>query len=958
MEPLEDRLAPATLIVNTTADVVNPSDGTLSLRDAISAVDAGNVNGLTLGEQGQVTGTFGSNDIIQFAISGSGVQTILPTSALPTITKAVVIDGYSQPGATPNTLATGDNAVLLIQLNGSSAGKSVCGLIIDAANCTVQGLVVNGFSSNGIVLQGPAATKDLIQGNFIGTNAAGTAALANSGDGVSLFSGAANNTIGGLLPSERNLISGNASGIHMSGTDTPPTVRANLVEGNFIGTDATGTVKIGNGNGIYLFYWAVGNTIGGDVSGARNLISGNGFGIVIKSSGSNLVAGNFIGTDINGTSALANGTGIAMSVGSGANTIGGTNAGAGNLISGNSDDGVSIGNGSGILLAGNLIGTDITGTNKLGNGGNGIYFLGATGDTVGGTVSTGRNIISGNGKAGIYLDALPQSPFGVYTSAILIEGNYVGLDVNGTASLGNGMDGIVLNTAFNNTIGGTSPEAGNIISGNVGRGIVLSGITANPVDAATKNLIEGNFIGTQADGTTSLDNGLQGIYITNGANANTIGGTSAGAGNIIAFNSSAGVLIGSDVYNPVFPPTPDTSGGAGNALIGNSIFSTGGIILNGAGNNLQPAPTLASVAGSNIIQFSLTDTVTGANNYRIEFFANDANDPEGKTLLGFVLLSGNGGIATGQFSTTNDPSVITATATNLVNGNLTDTSQFSGFCKVNHPPVATAQSLNALENAALLVTLTATDLDGDPLTYSIVNGPTNGTLTGTGPNVTYTPAANYLGPDSFTFKANDGALDSNIATVNISVQTTITDNFNGPDAPALGPNWEAPPLPTQMRFTWHRRLAFAGFSQQNYAAVSDGSTFSGAQIKGLLLQNPTLQADVNAGDSQTLAVGVMARVQSDGNAYVAVLTNSGNAEIWLYHGATQTVTVLASAAAGGTSGTLQFVVNVSSLTLTFTGSGPPVVVNATETTLTAPGGVGIFAWGPNGIIDNFSVSGS
>jgi uncharacterized delta-60 repeat protein len=277
---------------------------------------------------------------------------------------------------------------------------------------------------------------------------------------------------------------------------------------------------------------------------------------------------------------------------------------------------------------------------------------------------------------------------------------------------------------------------------------------------------------------------------------------------------------------------------------------------------------------------------------------------------------------------------------------------------VNPVPIASNQSVSVLENVPLGITLAATDADGDPLTYIIVNGPTNGTLTGTGPNVTYAPAAGYTGPDNFTFKANDGSLDSNVATVSISVQTSITDNFNGPNPPSLGPNWEAPPLATQFRFTWHRRLAFGGLSQQNYEAVSDGSTFSGAQIKGLSLQNPTLQADVNAGDSQTLAVGLMARVQSDGNAYVAVLTNSGNAEIWLYQGNTQTFTVLASAAAGATSGTIQFVVNVSSLTLTFTGSGPPVVVNATDTTLTAPGGVGIFAQGPNGIIDNFSVSGS
>ena len=88
---------------------------------------------------------------------------------------------------------------------------------------------------------------------------------------------------------------------------------------------------------------------------------------------------------------------------------------------------------------------------------------------------------------------------------------------------------------------------------------------------------------------------------------------------------------------------------------------------------------------------------------------------------------------------------------------------------VNDPPVANNQSVGTAEDTPLAITLTATDVDGNPLTYGIANPPAHGTLSGTAPNVTYTPAATYNGPDSFTFTANDGALDSNVATVSVTV---------------------------------------------------------------------------------------------------------------------------------------------------------------------------------------------
>ena len=135
LEPLEDRLAPAVFTVNNAGDTGAGAGLAGDLRYCITQDNA----------------TPGANTI-QFDIPGAGVQTINLTSALPAISNPVVVDGYSQPGAAANTLTVGDNAVLLVQLDGSSAGSGANGLTIDAGNCTVQGLVIDHFA-DGFLLQ-------------------------------------------------------------------------------------------------------------------------------------------------------------------------------------------------------------------------------------------------------------------------------------------------------------------------------------------------------------------------------------------------------------------------------------------------------------------------------------------------------------------------------------------------------------------------------------------------------------------------------------------------------------------------------------------------------------------------------------------------------------------------------------------------------------------------------------
>ena len=197
-------------------------------------------------------------DTINFNIGGSGVKTISPATALPDITQPVLIDGYSEPGAKANTVAVGDNAVLLIELSGAN-GTSSSGLRIKASNSTVKGLVINRFSTMGI--HSDSTTGNKIEGNFIGTDPSGTQALGNAFHGVFIDRGS-NNTIGGTEPAKRNIISGNGfDGVQILGDSAS----GNKVEGNYIGTRKDGTTALGNGlNGV---------TVSGSMPTGNNILS-------------------------------------------------------------------------------------------------------------------------------------------------------------------------------------------------------------------------------------------------------------------------------------------------------------------------------------------------------------------------------------------------------------------------------------------------------------------------------------------------------------------------------------------------------------------------------------------------------------------------------------------------------------------------------------------------------------
>ena len=573
-------------------------------------------------------------DAIIFSIPSAGPHTIQPASALPPITKPATINGYTEQGAAPATRTT--PATLMIELDGSIAGSGTNGLEISLAdNCLVRGLVINRFDGAGINL---LSSNNLIHGNYIGTDVGGTAALGN-GTGIAIDGN--NNRIGTRNPRARNLISGNvANGIEIEGD-------GNVVQGNFIGTDKNGTTSLGNGSdGVCTTQSGSpeNNRIGGIARGAGNLISGNTANGISLFGVGDIVQGNFIGTDKTGTVALGNSENGVLVHGDNI-SIGGPTRRARNIISANGANGIKITFATGTAVKGNFIGTDVTGTvvdpdgipfsgDELGNSENGVEVT-SVGDnnTIGGTTPGARNIISGN-RDGIDINT--------GATGNQVQGNYVGTDVTGTIDLGNFGEGVSIHEgASNNTIGGTTPEAGNLISGNGHYGV-------NIFAGADFNLVQGNLIGTDKNGTSSLGNDGGGVRMGSpGTLDNTLGGTASGAGNIIAFNGDDGVFI--DNTNT-------------NAILSNSIFSNDGlgidldpdgVTANDAGdgdtgaNNLQNFPILTSaITDGSSITIDGTLNSTSNTTFTLEFFANPVCDPsdhgEGESFIGSTTETTDG----------------------------------------------------------------------------------------------------------------------------------------------------------------------------------------------------------------------------------------------------------------------------------------------------------------------------
>jgi hypothetical protein len=277
-------------------------------------------------------------DMIAFAIPGAGVHTIQPLTVLPAISGPTILDGYSQPGASANTLATGNNAVILIVLDGANtSGQDGLFLANTSTGSIIRGLAVGNYSTG--IGVGSAST---VTGCFVGTDASGATALPNQ-TGI-LVSSSAGVTIGGPAAAERNVVSGNtANGIWVLSNSNVTIVN------NYVGTNAAGTAALTEQDLGVRLNDASNCIIGGQLTNG-NLISGHIQAFIASgvslfgSSSNNQILGNRIGTDATGTSAIPNGMGVYLEDFGGNspsnNTIG--NAGAPNLIAFNNSRGVAI----------------------------------------------------------------------------------------------------------------------------------------------------------------------------------------------------------------------------------------------------------------------------------------------------------------------------------------------------------------------------------------------------------------------------------------------------------------------------------------------------------------------------------------------------------------------------------------------------------------------------------------
>ncbi len=295
----------------------------------------------------------------------------------------------------------------------NSTGNTIGG------DTTAKRNVISGNNGGVRVVLGSANN---VQGNYIGTNAGGTAAVANTYEGVR-FDSTTGNTVGGDTAAKRNVISGNGS----DGVLFDASSNNNYIQGNYIGTNASGTAAVGNTfDGVYINY-STGNSIGGDTAAKRNIISGNGrYGVSIATDSTNTnVQGNYIGTNASGTAALGNtNCGVIANNCSGI-TVGGDTAAKRNVISGNGGNGgIQISHASGDNIQGNYIGTDASGTAALGNTSHGVYCWIATDCDVTG------NRIWNNSKAGVFLQ--DKDAYGIRISQNSLYGNgWSGIDLNG-----------------------------------------------------------------------------------------------------------------------------------------------------------------------------------------------------------------------------------------------------------------------------------------------------------------------------------------------------------------------------------------------------------------------------------------------------------------------------------------------------------------------------------------------
>lgn len=669
-DAMETRALLTTIVVNSPDDVV-AEDGVVTLREAILSLNAGapiNADVVGAGD------AFGTNDRIHFNLPVGGTR-IQPRTPLPAITTPVFIDGFSQPGSSPNTLPVGNNSTVVVEINGAlqvdgSGNPTGNGLVLNTGNSTVRGLAINGFTENaprrGIALVvtgegGVNASNNHIYGNWIGLGTDGDTPIPNT-IGITARDDL---TVG----QPAGTVSNNVIGRRLGHVAAAPSNRPDLVFNEY-----------SERNVISSSYLRAGISSGVIVSGlgATN----------------NIVAGNYIGTNFDGTqvsSNLNNLFGVRIQLGASQNFVG-FSPGA------TAADAVAVRN---------VIAAD----------GNGV-IVNPTNGQVQATSDSGVLIVDGGTRNNV------------------VAGNYIGARTDGTiGGFGHSQAGVGIQTLsrvagfatanpFDNLIGSNldgvndNLEANLIVDSTAGAGVVLkiaaAGLQGDP--GPSGNRIQNNAI---------LENRFRGVVLTQGSNGNVV------ARNTIRDNGLDGIAVGRPGEVDSFNNTFTANSIFNNTGLGIDLYNAGAgdgesvPTLNDAGdldrgnNGLVNFPTLGSAInnGLNTVVQGVYSARANAT-YRLEFFSSPTGDPsgfgEGETYLGFldVTTDGSGNAPfTANLPVVAAGAVITATATNLAGGDsqeLNSTSEFSSPVAVRFPdlPSISIDNATVFEGETLVFTIT------------------------------------------------------------------------------------------------------------------------------------------------------------------------------------------------------------------------------------------------------------
>ena len=655
-----------------------------------------------------------------------------PQHELAAIRRSVTIDGTTQ-----GTNAAGGPAILLRDPTGTDQEWGLqfnMGGGLDPSGSVVRGLTISGFArwvttpvyeaAQAILFYG-GVTVATVEDCQIGTNWNGTKADPNF-NGITIMVPSSDITI------RDNVIAGNESiGLYLGGTGS------NTVTGNKIGTDATATLNLGNGEGGIILEAAHNNQIGGATSAERNYILYNGFNTTYFPTGSdgiyagggtshavygNVIQGNWIGVDANGHDAGNGRWGVVIDGPGDGNVIGGTHAGEGNVIAGNGDVGtthsawfhgnVALGCPTNTEIAGNLIGVGAGGETGFSQQ-TGVFLLGPADVTIGKKFA--GNVISGHYGKGVRITAATN---------VQIAYNKIGVDLDGKTPVSN-EDGVYAGPAeAGQIVDLVQIGPGNVISGNASYGVNLSGGSGT---VSHVNVL-GNLIGLASDDATIAAN-KRGVQVTScgtgirigdvgAANRNTISGNKdygvyiegtngvqvynnilgVGADQTVARPNGTGVMIasgtgtavgkyGNATYGNVFrfntyDAVATKSGAPGNFVYANSMLHDGGLGIDLLDDGVTMGtcsgypfqrPTITTIACSKHGAYILTGTACPGA--KIEIFSTSSPSPQGFG-EGTTFLATATANGSGRFSwsfSSSTPTWFTATATHATYG----TSEFS-----------------------------------------------------------------------------------------------------------------------------------------------------------------------------------------------------------------------------------------------------------------------------------------